>query len=1054
MHAGYYGHDYAAASLRSILSILQTSKHWNEIACFHNLPEIKSEAQLKKERAKEEKEKEKQQQILSQYAVRWNIHTKKIPATHKKALEKYIDDTEDSSVAVMDEEDRIQLIQQMGTLRKLRAARGKAVINEPGQKVIDTILKGPPFKIEKIEESALPYWLQAVAWFEGIMPGLPSRHDISTELQRRRHRSRLLRSAGPDFQGRKNELKTLQEWYASPESGAMIISGIGGIGKSGLISKFALALPEGTMLFWLDFDRADLAPDKAMSVLRVLSDQLSFQANDYTAATPASQEWELAAEELGVQLQKHIDIEKPALLVLDGFEVAQHSKRYNQIEPLFKALLQKTNALKIIISGRATVDKLKFDDRQLQYLSLTGLEENAAKQWLQKHGINSPGIISKTYKISRGIPLSLKLAVRHIDDGGKISELPNDLPQILVDGFLYQRICDRTVNPRLRNIVKDILILRIISPGIIEKILFDNIPAKMNARQVFEGILREMSLVPEVEFVSDNAEPESSVTMVNIRPEVRSAALKLLERENEKRVRTIDERAIKFYKKKRKPQDAEKIELIYHYLRTGKIKNAEKLWQQDYSNSLDVNAEDIPEKYADARKWLQDKTGHAPLEMNIDDWETDAYNRIKALRIRGHLDAIPGVLGERKERSTGSRLLIYDAWILWQNHRDVKQALRLLDPANHYTKNITPVVYYERQVVAARIAYQSGDNEHADHILDTLLKESNKWSKVFRMSVSLASLASRIMFAASLQLKKEIELYEILSKKERGVTDLTYFLHGMISYADLIIPQLRESKTFLQFQQNPFIIPGNPVSKTNSKKQLESMRFFPGNKLRELSEMLGTDRYDHQQADKEIRVVMRKFLTRIPEGRQFALSVDISSLAWLRWHLALTGFWFDDFVKAVESEKKAMIARAFSATPAFASFRGAPMKLTRKTRLKITLSSIDRLVDYVIHQFNRNFASTPIHVTQDAKKLALRYLKLIKDFRMPVYFTDWLKKSSMFRTTDELPIQDMFAIDDVAVRTILFLILMPNPIEVAGNEVLGLPYIFTNEDYLSQKRFS
>lgn len=47
----------------------------------------------------------------------------------------------------------------------------------------------------------------------------------------------------------------------------MLITGIGGVGKSALVARFQAQLPENQLLLWLDFDRADLAPDDAVSVL-------------------------------------------------------------------------------------------------------------------------------------------------------------------------------------------------------------------------------------------------------------------------------------------------------------------------------------------------------------------------------------------------------------------------------------------------------------------------------------------------------------------------------------------------------------------------------------------------------------------------------------------------------------------------------------------------------------------------------------------------------------------------------------------------------------------
>lgn len=1045
MQLGGFENEQALA-LSSIIADLQQSSYWNEIARFHKLPEIKSASQQKKEIQQAAKEVERQKKILHKYAVRWSFHPAKLSATDKKVLSTYIDD-ESSSTAVMDEGDRIQSIREMGSLRNLRAARGKQVIKDPGQEVIDKILKGPPFNVEKIPEQALPYWLQASAWFEGVVPKLPGRNEISAELQRRRHRSRLVRSAGPDFRGRKKELDTLEAWYENAESGPMIISGIGGIGKSALISKFVLELPKNTLLLWLDFDRADLAPDKAMSVLRILSEQLLFQSGEYTMPDLATQDWESLAIAFGRELKKHSE---PALLVLDGFEVAQHSTRYNQIEPLLRILLHEAGKLKIIISGRAKVDKLKFSDKPSQFLSLTGLEETAARQWLVKHGITAPEIVHDTYVKSQGIPLSLKLAVRYIHEGGKISDLPKDYPGLLIDGLLYQRICNRVINQRLRAIVKDLLVLRVISPQLLQSVLFDSMPEKMTPEQVFAAILREMSLVPEVEFVSDNSGNQSQVTLVNIRPEVRAASLRLLELQDAKRVALIDQRAIAFYKKKRKLQDNEKIELLYHYLRTGKVKEAEQLWQQEYAAVLESNVEDIPEKYPDARKWLQSKMTNAPLDvMSVLDWEADAYNRIKALRVRGNLSAIPGILRERSERSAASRLLIYDAWTLWHDQNNAKDALDLLMTASNKPERVSPVVFYEREIVAAKIAYQHGDIEFAKDILQSLASEPEM--KGLTKQANVISLASCIMFAVQEQLKKEIELLATVNKNRRESVTLFEALRSFVPPSDLILPELLDQNIRVK---NPlalrFKAPVNQQTKKDLIEQLGEVRQFSRAFAPYWQNRLGTNDYYQWVLEEEITYSINDIAV---DKTNKEIIIDIALRAWERWHLGLTGNWFDNVFTIADSDNKANIATAFSVAPAFASYRAVSISSSKKNKYLPTFSNAERFVEFMIKKFHSNQSGMPVHVRPESKELALKYVEAAALHKLiPKRLLDWLTGSASqeFR----LPLELLLQVNREGISTILFLILMPNPIEVAGNDVLGLPYIFADEKYLFQKRFS
>ena len=115
-------------------------------------------------------------------------------------------------------------------------------------------------------------------------------------------RSRLLGIAGPDFRGRAEELGRLREWYKDQRAGPMVISGIGGVGKSALIARFATSLPANTLLLWLDFDRADLAPDDAVSVLGLLADQVTVQVEGFTAARWTLHHGRTGADRFGAML--------------------------------------------------------------------------------------------------------------------------------------------------------------------------------------------------------------------------------------------------------------------------------------------------------------------------------------------------------------------------------------------------------------------------------------------------------------------------------------------------------------------------------------------------------------------------------------------------------------------------------------------------------------------------------------------------------------------------------------------------------------------------------
>ncbi len=140
-------------------------------------------------------------------------------------------------------------------------------------------------------------------------------------------KSRLRQVVGPDFIGRTKELDTMKEWYKEEKQGPLMITGIGGVGKSALVSKFVLEQPAAMIFFWLDFDRADLSPDDAESILAIIAQQASNQVPGFERKEWKGDDWKQHARDLGHALGKLLRKNAhPAMLILDGFEVAQHVK--------------------------------------------------------------------------------------------------------------------------------------------------------------------------------------------------------------------------------------------------------------------------------------------------------------------------------------------------------------------------------------------------------------------------------------------------------------------------------------------------------------------------------------------------------------------------------------------------------------------------------------------------------------------------------------------------------------------------------------------------------
>lgn len=659
-------------SIAAILDVLRESPAWGEIADYHKLVTLPY-IDLSTSGVMLEASGQPSDSSFLRAAVLWNFDPGQFEESDRKQLQPLVGDPQKDRWSLLAKERR-RLINSAGSLDALRAARGDDAINSIEQGVIDTILKGPPYDLDGIAEEALPYWLQAVRWFNEIVPSLPTPKEVNQTLERRRIRSRLRRYAGSEFRGRSDELARLKTWYDDEHAGPMTITGIGGIGKSALVSQFALTLPDDTVILWLDFDRADLAPDDAVSVLRVLSEQAGVQIDDFAAPALNEANWPQAAREFGAAFAGSLrqNAETAPLLVLDGFEIAQYVQKHQEIWELLGLILEQVPALRVLVSGRVPVPDLKLNGRAAESMHLTGLDRANVDAWLQDSGITDPDVASRVFELSKGVPLVLRLATQWFSTGGDLKELQKELPKVIVEGFLYQRILDRVMDEKLKEIAWDALVLRFITVDIIAGVLSDNLPDDLDAPEVFARLAREMSLV-QSNVTSTPTSSALSMTIatdgsLRLRPEVRLATLRLLETERTDRVREIDKRAAKWYASHDLSDAVNVAELVYHRLRLSDLDGAEDAWRDDCIPHLMFAEDELQEDAVEARAWLREHLSSGSSEAaELEAWELDALGRIKNAMERQLLRAIPAILAERSERSPTSPLLVYDAWVMRQS---------------------------------------------------------------------------------------------------------------------------------------------------------------------------------------------------------------------------------------------------------------------------------------------------------------------------------------------------------------------------------------------------
>ena len=650
--------------------------------------------------------------------------------------------------------DRRSILAAAGPFRRLRRFRHRT--EHPAEAVIDQILDGPPYSWAEASEEELGWWIQVTRWFSGIADGLPTPAELETTLEQRRIRSRLDMMAGPEFRGRERELGQLKRWYESG-SGPLVVTGVGGIGKSALLGRFAQGLGEGTLLLWLDFDRADIAPDDAVSILAALSEQVRVQAQ-WEPAQFGAEDWKREAGRLGRAIEEHGGT--PPLLILDSFEAAQYSERYQELWPVIEALTEAAPSLRLCVTGRAEVPDLSLNGRPAQTLPLTGLPEPAARDWLVRQGVTAEAVLAPVLRIARGIPLILQLAIRYLKTGGRMEDLPTNLPDALVGGYLYQRILDRVHNPAIQPLASRLLILRRFSADMF--------------RPLFEGLVAFPPGEPE-EWCADLRREMSLFDAggtLRLRTELRAATLDLLERENGDLVAEVERRAVAYYAARPSPTIEESAELVYHRLRLGDLAGAEAAWRDGCGAFLTYAGEEL--RRPAARDWLKQRLGDHS-EQSEREWEVEAIERIRSARARGNERAVEGILQERPEPSSDGPLLLHRAYHDWRSGRSA-EAESLLRRGLAARGDDLGV-----RALLAAIEAERGDKEGAYALLDAARDPAD--TEPDAQLVALLRTAALIQLTTDFDGERRLlrQLHEA-GKEDASATDL--------SDLDVVLPEL------------------------------------------------------------------------------------------------------------------------------------------------------------------------------------------------------------------------------------------------------------------------
>ena len=557
------------------------------------------------------------------------------------------------------------------------------------------------------------------------------------------------------------------------ETYPLVIFGPGGIGKSTLIARSLLdhlrSATVGTFPFaYVDAERATVDLDEPTSLVAEMARQLAVQypdrADDFgelastagvwsrslrarreevddlreetstrTLGRDAARSYHTTSREDGAQLITRLGQiladaagpERPSFVVaLDSFEEAQYraSPVLDRLWAMLRALEAVYPSTRVVVAGRAPVGHPTIDVDQIPTLELTDLEEAAAQRFLVDRQVD-PALAGDIVGRIGGNPLNLQLAAKVCasPDGVDQEDLLRRMParrrrifgavdDMLIQGMLYDRVLLHIRDGEVRRLAHPGLVLRRITPEIIEHVLAPvcgvAIEAPTRASELFEELARELDLV-------DRVAPD----VLKHRSDVRKVMLRLLKADHNPDVTAVEEAAVRWFGAR--DSTADRAEELYHRLRLGRdLDVVAERWSPELRPYLLDAADELPARSARLlTRLLEGTPGTLPEQQHVER-EHEAATEAENLLAQGFTQAAQTVVSARRPWTLGSPLHALNAEILARlGERDEARSAvaAALDEAGIEQY---PDQQLELLLLSAKLAAEDDDWAAADSDLD------------------------------------------------------------------------------------------------------------------------------------------------------------------------------------------------------------------------------------------------------------------------------------------------------------------------------------------------